>query len=74
MKTNERRLLMAIADEQATGPRVRTICAEMGNCKQNWYYLQKWCSRQWYDYGVSLDLGWLTENGMERARDAQKVE
>lgn len=27
--------------------------------KQLMYYLQKWCGYGFYDYGVSLDLGWF---------------
>lgn len=24
------------------------------------YILIKWCDKGWYDYGVSMDLGWIT--------------
>ena len=24
------------------------------------YWLKKWSDRGWYDYGVAIDLGWLT--------------
>ena len=27
--------------------------------KRCWYYLKKWCDLGFYDYGVSLDLGWF---------------
>ena len=27
--------------------------------KRCWYYLQKWCGLGFYDYGVTLDLGWF---------------
>jgi hypothetical protein len=27
--------------------------------KRCWYYLEKFCGRDWYNYGVCLDLGWL---------------
>ena len=30
--------------------------------KQLWRYLEKWCSKGFYDYGVTLDLGWLYPN------------
>ena len=36
--------------------------------KRAWYLLQKWCSKGWYDYGVTLDLGWLTDEGKEIAQ------
>jgi hypothetical protein len=32
--------------------------------KRAWYLLQKWSDKGWYDYGVALDLGWVTEEGM----------
>ncbi len=28
--------------------------------KREIYILNKWADKGWYDYGVSLDLGWLT--------------
>ena len=31
-----------------------------------WCY--KWEDRHWYEWGVSPDLGWLTERGHEAAR------
>ena len=31
--------------------------------KRAWYLLQKWASKGWYDYGTTLDLGWLTDEG-----------
>ena len=27
--------------------------------KRCWYYLEKWCEKGFYDYGVTLDLGWF---------------
>ena len=27
--------------------------------KRCWYYLEKWTSLGFYDYGVTLDLGWF---------------
>lgn len=29
------------------------------------YILEKWVGRGWYDYGVCVDLGWLTPEGMK---------
>ena len=29
-----------------------------------WMMLNKWSDRDWYDYGVCLDLGWVTSEGM----------
>lgn len=33
--------------------------------KRAWYLLDKWSLKGWYDYGVTLDLGWLTDEGRE---------
>lgn len=33
------------------------------NYKRAWFLLRKWCDKDIYDYGVTLDLGWLTEDG-----------
>ncbi len=35
--------------------------------KRAWGILEKWCRKRWYEYGVSLDLGWLTEAGLAAA-------
>ena len=37
--------------------------------KRAWYLLEKWCSKGWYEYGVTLDLGWLTDTGKMKARE-----
>jgi hypothetical protein len=39
------------------------------NHKQCWFYLQKWSTRGWYDYGVTIDLGWLTAEGKKALTD-----
>ncbi len=33
--------------------------------KRAWYLLEKWSGQGLYDYGVTVDLGWMTEKGME---------
>jgi hypothetical protein len=35
--------------------------------KRAWYLLEKWSNRGLYDYGVTSDLGWLTEKGKQLA-------
>lgn len=35
--------------------------------KRAWFILQKWVDNKWYEYGVSLDLGWLTPAGEDMA-------
>jgi hypothetical protein len=33
--------------------------------KRAWYLLEKFSGgRDWYDFGVALDLGWLTKKGV----------
>ena len=32
--------------------------------KRVWYLLEKWSQKGWYDYGVSIDLGWITPEGL----------
>lgn len=29
---------------------------------------EKWANKGWYEYGVSVDTGWLTEAGHERLK------
>lgn len=33
------------------------------NHKRAWYLLEKWCRQDKYEYGVSLDLGWICDKG-----------
>lgn len=33
---------------------------DIASPKQGWRTLEKWARKDWYDYGVSLDLGWMT--------------
>jgi hypothetical protein len=43
--------------------------------KRCWFLLSKWTRKGLYDYGVCLDLGWLTDAGeteAERQRDLLK--
>lgn len=35
------------------------------NYKRAWYLLDKWSGKGWYDYGVNVDLGWITDKGYE---------
>jgi len=32
--------------------------------KRAWMMLYKWARRGYYDYGVTVDLGWVTPEGM----------
>ena len=43
----------------------RDVYNESGlNGKRACAILDKWSSKGWYDYGVSVDLGWMTSKGM----------
>lgn len=42
--------------------------------KRAWYLLEKFTGRGWYDYGTSLDLGWLTEKGVAEITALLKTE
>lgn len=33
--------------------------------KRAWYLLEKWSGKGLYDYGVTVDLGWMTPAGMK---------
>jgi hypothetical protein len=41
---------------------IRDMCSrgDINAPKQAARTLEKWCRKGWYDYGVALDLGWLT--------------
>ena len=37
--------------------------------KRAWFLLEKWSDNGWYEYGVTLDLGWLTDEGVKHVED-----
>ncbi len=67
MKIDEQRLLVKLAS-RTTETTVRDVISELGmNTNRGCYICQKWAERGWYDYGVSVDLGWLTDAGRRMA-------
>lgn len=45
------------------------------NHKRAWYLLEKWSELGFYDYGVTLDLGWFEPDKLpERYKDLLKGE
>lgn len=43
----------------------RELLPESGlPAKRMWYLLDKWADKDWYEYGTTLDLGWMTPKGM----------
>lgn len=62
-RQDERDLLASIQGK-AEGETVREVIARTDIApKRAWYLLEKWGSRRWYDWGVTVDLGWLTDEG-----------
>jgi len=74
MKPDERYFLkrmqleVGLAPFRAKDKTSRDIIGEDGfplHIKRAWYLLKKWHGKGWYEYGVTLDLGWMTEEGMK---------
>ena len=66
MKPDELRLLRELQRRSAGGQHVyvRALVDELGiHPKRGAYILDKWTGKGWYDYGVSVMAGWLTEKG-----------
>ena len=68
MKDTEKEFLIALY-QAPPGVMPRVICNQVGQYKQNWYYLDKWTRKGWYNYGVCADMGWLEEKGKAVARE-----
>jgi hypothetical protein len=71
MKIYEKKFLIDVFSRCRNGVSPRDIINEENfdmHYKRAWYLLDKWTRKGWYDYGVTLDLGWLTEKGKEKAR------
>jgi len=59
------------------GKTPREIINEPGfpiNYKRAWYLLEKWTTYNIYEYGVSLDLGWVTPEGIKNTQQARPPE
>lgn len=74
MRPDERALLTEFAargGKPSLGPHVslRATGADLGmHPKRVAYLAQKWSRKGWYDYGVSVDMGWLEPAGFVVAR------
>ena len=70
MKLDEQLLLAELA--RLGWPRenyATEVAASLGiNAKRAEYILGKWADRRWWEYGVSLRTGWLTDAGIAAAR------
>lgn len=57
---NEQRRINSSKHEEFTPRAIGNIFSRLGfSYKQLCYYLRKWCGKGFYDYGVTLDLGWF---------------
>lgn len=71
MKDDEAELLKIIRSRTReprpdSFPHARDIVHELGmNEKRAAYIFEKWACKDWYEYGVSVMAGWLTQTGME---------
>lgn len=67
MKDDERELLESLQKRTAEDPNqpyVRQLVADLGmNEKRAAYICEKWATKGWYDYGVNVLAGWLTDEG-----------
>lgn len=73
MKEDERNFLKVLqtktktreSPNQKTNPDILSICEELNlNHKRAAYILYKWDKKGWYDYGVNIMFGWLTNEGL----------
>ena len=67
MKSIEREFWQAIKN-RSEDICVRDVCHIFRDdrgvpVKRMRFWLNEWSDKGWYDYGVTLDLGWLTEEG-----------
>jgi len=72
MKPDELWFLQICASRLSKELKVRGIVNEPGfpiNHKRAMFILEKWCRKNWYEYGVTLDLGWMTPLGLAKAKE-----
>lgn len=78
MKDDEQRLLIDIYNRchngymKKDGISVKELVQEEGfyvHHNRAWFLLGKWSRKGWYEYGVSVRVGWLTPEGIERAKE-----
>ncbi len=73
MKLDERQLLVLLAqrNEEPRRPFATHLATEALKIhpKRTEYLLEKWVSKGWWECGVSLRTGWLTEKGLAAAKE-----
>jgi len=77
MKDDEKQFLLQVAKASKSKEHItpRHIINSEGfsmHHKRAWYLLGKWADKGWYDYGVTLDLGWMTREGYKVAESLIK--
>jgi len=73
MKEDERKFMIDVLYRCHRDFTPRDLINEDGfpmHYKRAWYLLEKWSDKGWYDYGVTSDLGWLTNEGKSHAIEA----
>lgn len=69
MKSDEKEFLKTLQRrtvEDENIPRVRQVVIDIKiNEKRAAYICEKWSGKGWYDYGVNVLAGWLTESGLK---------
>lgn len=73
MKPDEKEFLLALFVEAEKPLMVRKPTREVGAGvgippRRVAYICEKWSRKGWYNYGVSVDMGWLEAPGLEAAR------
>ena len=66
MKTDEIQLMLSLLSKAC-----EQVCVQMPP-KRRRYLLNKWADRGLYDYGVSLETGWLTPEGEKIAAELSR--
>lgn len=67
MKEDEKKFFITCYYFRNKGIDIRTIInilSEFINYKRCWYLLEKWSNIGFYNYGVTLDLGWFETDEM----------
>lgn len=57
---NEQKRKLPSSNRELSIRTIGNIFERLGfSYKQLMYYVRKWCDKEFYDYGVTLDLGWF---------------
>ena len=67
MKDDEKKFFITCYNFRLQGVDIRVIInvlSEFINYKRCWYLLKKWSAMGFYNYGITLDLGWFEVENM----------